>query len=619
MHIERVQIDDGFLSGVDILLSPGLNVVIGARGTGKTSLIELIRFALWAPAFTEDAEQNGHQQALSVLGDGSVMLTLRDGDERLIVSRSAKDESPRADMAIPPVTVLAQTEIEAVAAHSGGRLHLIDRFRSDRDAIDIDESLILSELRSTTAELTGIRNELKVVDEQIAELHGAREERQQAADEQQSLLSSMAATTSDREKLADLQSRVASLGARDAALRRTEHNLRAHYDAITSLIEAPPRLEDWQHPSPPTTDLNDISALVSQATADLTSAAQTINRAQSAVATLLEATTQERSHADDEARESRRALEALQAGAGTLARKVEELTEKEARLDSLETLANDLRRRLATLQAKRRTRFHDLESLRAKRFDSRRAVADALNAQLMPQIHADVKPGASSHAYVNTIIASLRGSGLHYNNLAPIIAAEMAPLELAEAIENGDSQAIREATDIPLSRAANVVSHMQSHSLADLVIAPVDDAIQLSLLDGGDYKGSDTLSIGQRCTVVLPILLSGHSEPLIIDQPEDHLDNAFIATVLASRLRARSTGDQFILASHNANIPVLGEADRILRLDSDGRRGYVIHEGELDEPGTVHAITSVMEGGVEAFERRAAFYQGVAGRENGQE
>ena len=53
--IERVQVDEGFLDGLDLELVPGLNVIIGARGTGKTSLLELIRFALGAPAFTEQA------------------------------------------------------------------------------------------------------------------------------------------------------------------------------------------------------------------------------------------------------------------------------------------------------------------------------------------------------------------------------------------------------------------------------------------------------------------------------------------------------------------------------------------------------------------------------------
>ena len=95
MLIERIQIEDGFLDGLDVQFADGLNVVIGARGTGKTSLIELIRFALGASAFTEDAARRGHQQALSVLQGGQVTLVIREGQDRFVVNRGSRDEAPR--------------------------------------------------------------------------------------------------------------------------------------------------------------------------------------------------------------------------------------------------------------------------------------------------------------------------------------------------------------------------------------------------------------------------------------------------------------------------------------------------------------------------------------------
>ena len=119
--IEQVRIEDGFLDGLDVRFATGLNVLIGARGTGKTSLIELIRFALGAPAFTEDAARRGNQQALSVLQGGQVTAVLRDGEDRFVVTRGTRDEQPRSTRSIPPVTVLAQSEIEqSVPRQAGG-------------------------------------------------------------------------------------------------------------------------------------------------------------------------------------------------------------------------------------------------------------------------------------------------------------------------------------------------------------------------------------------------------------------------------------------------------------------------------------------------------------------
>jgi len=96
--------------------------------------------------------------------------------------------------------------------------------------------------------------------------------------------------------------------------------------------------------------------------------------------------------------------------------------------------------------------------------------------------------------------------------------------------------------------------------------------------------------------------------PLVIDQPEDNLDNAFIADTLIHTIQQAKLRGQLVFVSHNANIPVLGEADRVILLESDGQRGFVEHAAPLDDAGSVSAITRVMEGGQAAFDRRARFY-----------
>jgi predicted ATP-dependent endonuclease of OLD family len=94
MHIERIQIEEGFLDGLDLTLVPGLNVLIGARGTGKTSLIELIRYCLDVRPHTSDTAKRSRDHAVSVLGPGQVTLTLSDGRNKIVVSRTALDQAP---------------------------------------------------------------------------------------------------------------------------------------------------------------------------------------------------------------------------------------------------------------------------------------------------------------------------------------------------------------------------------------------------------------------------------------------------------------------------------------------------------------------------------------------
>ena len=613
MLIERVQIEDGFLDGVDIRFAQGLNVLIGARGTGKTSLIELIRFALGAPAFTEDAQRRGQQQALSVLQGGQVTVALRDEDDHFAVTRGARDEAPRSTRPIPPVTVLAQSEIEAVGAQASGRLHLIDRFLPNRRDADRRRIGLTSTLRSLTAEIGGIRDELRLINEQILGMQTIRQERLDAAAEQQILLRFIAATTNDRKDLADLQARAAMLGVRSAVYERTAATLNDFRSHILRVVEGLWEIEEWPESAGPSDLLREVRGRRTEAAQALRTAVQFTESAETGVQGLVEQNTADRLVTDERARASRRALEELQAGAGQLTRKVEILTEREAQLSALENLAKDRRAKVTELQEVRRQAFQELDTVRAERFESRMQIATRLTHELGPEITTEVTESGMTNSYASIIAAALRGSGLHYNALAPLLAAHMSPLELVEAAESNDVHAITEAVEVPTDRAMSVIAYLQQRSLADLIAAPVDDSVELSLLDGVDYKDSDNLSIGQRCTVVLPVLFTGHGELLIIDQPEDHLDNAFITETLVERLRERQTGDQFILASHNANIPVLGEADLVIRLGSDGRRGFAEHAGKLDDPATVRAITSVMEGGVAAFERRATFYHTVLG------
>ena len=611
--IDQVQIEDGFLDGLDVRFSAGLNVLIGSRGTGKTSLIELIRFALGASAFTEDAARRGEQQAISVLQGGQVTVVLRHGEDRFVVTRGARDEMPRSERPIPPITVLAQGEIEAVGAQRSGRLRLIDRFRLNKGETDQRGVSLISTLRSLTAEVGGVRDELRLIYEQILEMQTVRRDRLEAIAQQQELLQSIDATAKDREELAELQARAAVLGVRSTVYERTTATLNGFRRELLRIESGLGEIEEWPDSAGANDLLSGVRGIITQAAGTLRTTIGIVEGAGVEVQGLIEQNSADRSTTDEKARASRRALDDLQAGAGTLTRQVEVLTEREAQLGTLEALANDRVSKVAALQMQRRNIVNELEEVRAERFRSRTEIANRLKHDLGPEIKTDVIESGMTNMYANIIAAALHGSGLHYNTLAPLLATRMSPLELVEAVESNDFQAITDATEIATERAANVIAYLQSRNLTDLIAAPVDDVVKLSLLDGVDYKDSDNLSIGQRCTVVLPVLLSGHGELLIIDQPEDHLDNAFITETLVERLRERKPGDQFILASHNANIPVLGEADLVVRLGSDGRRGFVVHAGNLDIPETVRAITSVMEGGVEAFERRAAFYHGVLG------
>ncbi len=105
----------------------------------------------------------------------------------------------------------------------------------------------------------------------------------------------------------------------------------------------------------------------------------------------------------------------------------------------------------------------------------------------------------------------------------------------------------------------------------DLLEVIDDDDVEISLEVGNrGFVPIQNLSAGQRCVAVFPLLLRNSRGPLVIDQPEDNLDNRYIADTIAPDLLNKKQGQQFLLTSHNANLVVLTDADLIFHIDSDG-------------------------------------------------
>jgi DNA repair ATPase RecN len=118
------------------------------------------------------------------------------------------------------------------------------------------------------------------------------------------------------------------------------------------------------------------------------------------------------------------------------------------------------------------------------------------------------------------------------------------------------------------------------------------------------------LSPGQRCSAILPILLLTGSSPLIIDQPEDNMDNRLIRQVIVNILSSIKLRRQVILATHNPNLPVLGDVEQAIILQGIGEHRCQIKAiGDLDSSDVVYHLTDVMEGGREAFQYRQTVYQ----------
>jgi hypothetical protein len=125
------------------------------------------------------------------------------------------------------------------------------------------------------------------------------------------------------------------------------------------------------------------------------------------------------------------------------------------------------------------------------------------------------------------------------------------------------------------------------------------------------YRGTELAhhSLGQRASALILFVLGQRENDLVvIDQPEDDLDNQTIYDDVIQLIRTLKPDVQFIFATHNPNIPVLGDAEQIHACSlEDGK--IAVQSGGLDDPGQQTRIVKIMEGGREAFERRKVIYQ----------
>ena len=124
--------------------------------------------------------------------------------------------------------------------------------------------------------------------------------------------------------------------------------------------------------------------------------------------------------------------------------------------------------------------------------------------------------------------------------------------------------------------------------------------------DGKDFRPIGQASAGQRSAAMLAFLLAHGAEPLVLDQPEDDLDNHLIYDLVVRQIRANKLRRQIIVVTHNPNIVVNGDAEMLHAMEFAARQGQCViaESGSLQERAIREEVCRVMEGGREAFRSR---------------
>jgi ABC-type cobalamin/Fe3+-siderophores transport system ATPase subunit len=603
---------DSFLENVRFEFVPGLNCIIAGRGRGKTTTVEFLRHVI-APGAACSKDASRQVQATLQRGRASVELQIESA--RYTASRALSDDATtlagpagRTEASVEelfPYDYYAHGQIEVIGRDHASQLGLIDSFaRAEVREIVGEIASTLQQLQQNAGELRRIADDavrLRAEAEEVATLREALSTLQPAegADAQTRELKAAqdAKGLRARERTAvDATRDTARVTRREAASLGEQAVRRLAALVDQPLLEGPNR----EVTVPLASQVQRVRVAIERAAADIQCACDDLESAARASEQQLLA----RHATQDDA--YRKLLEQAREEQGRT-RERERVQEALAKAQQAEASLRACEGERRAAGQRRRELLGALSRLRDRRYRVRDRVASMLSARLRPHVQVSVSQSAERTAFAEALGAALFKSGVSIKSVVEKIVRELGPEELAALVMRGDAPRLAEEVSLNVEQAQKVICKLQEEGRAfDLETIELGDVPRVELLDGV-YKESTELSPGQRCTAVLPILLLLESDrPLVIDQPEDEVDGDTLVNAIVRGIREVKGARQLILVTHDPNIVVLGDAERVFVLESTGTRGRIDAVGTVDE--VKDHVQRLLEGGADAFLERKRRY-----------
>ncbi len=620
LKIKRLSTSGGFLQNSPIEFSDELTCIIGSRGTCKSTIVETIRFA-----FDCDPEKVGemvvaepepgvdapsHQGLLAAtLAGGTAKCDLRDDNGALALTlereigaepRVYRDGVKQLDSrdVLRCVEIYSQGELQRIAEDGSRRIDLIDQPNQKR----IDQ---LKKLRTDRA------NQLREVGTQIRTRRAGVESRRAELKALEQFQQELNILQKNRPQLSpELDAERQSYEVRRTVVSNTSEVVE-EWRTVANTMTSLKRVIDHQRAV--ATSLRRLGLSEAEALAiHFDEAASFLEKAEQQAATdanELEKQSKKLALTIDKLNEKYFELRKGQQALNDALKKEDQIR---LQISHLERIRDEVNKWVAELQelADRRTGLRkEIEAISDGIFELRAGEVEKINALYHEKVLLTLSQSCRSDGYRSTLERLLDKSRLRsQEELADDLASKVLPHQLVDIVEAGDSQRLAALLDRDLGQMARLVGYLLDNSaLYELETEIFEDQLEITLYDDGVPKRVDQLSKGQKATAILPLILREADYPLIFDQPEDDLDNRFIFETLVERIRELKAVRQLIFVTHNANIPVLGDAETVavMRMETPSQAAIPVL-GKVDE--VKEKILSLLEGGAEAFKMRRERY-----------
>jgi energy-coupling factor transporter ATP-binding protein EcfA2 len=335
--------------------------------------------------------------------------------------------------------------------------------------------------------------------------------------------------------------------------------------------------------------------------------------------------------------------------------KLREELSTDADLQRTADLRKNADERLTRVRSLRKNYMEEWKNLKAQ-LDTRKCVVEKLAAaqerisgirtanssrnqqqlnRLLPnelKIGIEVGPGKDVSEYEEKLLRYVKAAPQYKaKGLHTLASRAWNPVEFASVLKEGGLQ--QPALDFPFAEKITDATKpfgmdedasvpvlldegKRLMAILELEEVPWDDLLVIRL----NGRPIDQVSPGQRSSAMLPLIALVESTPLLIDQPEDNLDKRLIGQALAAVLAELKEKRQIIVCTHDPNIVVGGDAEQVIVLEAvSDRKARAAEDGHgaIDTPAIVGTVIDLLEGGKAAFEAREKRYSvvGVGARQ----
>ena len=594
-YIESIAFQGGKFDGQSISFSSELNTLIGIRGSGKSAILEVIRYVLGLDPQTDLNYKDSLVK--NVLGSGGkAMLSVVDKHKkkysisRILGERTSVIDENGNDLNINPVRVFdgvqyfGQKDLSNSADHENGLLEkLVNGKIGQQASVDssVNELCEAVEQLLEVSKIPGQLGEAKTTQSEISHKMSIFEEKGVAEK-----LRKQAVYTTDKTKLGLVKEKIKAVVT---ALKKT-------YDANKEVSSA---LSDYtsEYNAELVSEGQRILDWIDQQLIIIGNAIQQIQTHENDFAEVINKLTDEVTVLSDEFAEIKREINSESLDVDTFVQLTADMEKAKERLKQLDEKSKTKESIEAAFKKAVRERNDTLLEL----FKAYELEADRIN-NTQNELRIEIVFKGDKEGFKAKLKSDFRGTGIgdsKYQSLTEMFADYVALIEDWILTDGTNLKKVLTSTEYGKmdAKLREQYKNLMSYQVQNMVTI---------------YYHNKLLkqhSIGQRASaLILFILTQDNNDIIFIDQPEDDLDNKVIYDEVIRTIVQKKTNIQFLFATHNANIPVLGDAERILVVDYQDTR-IAVSQGNIDHGDTHKQIVDIMEGGKDAFEKRQLIYE----------